>query len=110
MIARPKVSQNEWKTAEIGAFEVGDFALLSCPGAVEEREAQVRGLGLELRGGREAPALRLGLDGLEAVQQPLGRPVEPRLVGVARGHEQRHEDEADGLAAGRRARERIATL
>ena len=32
MIARPKVSRNEWKTAEIGAFEVGNFALLSCPG------------------------------------------------------------------------------
>jgi len=32
MIARPKISRNEWKTAEIGAFEVGNFALLSCPG------------------------------------------------------------------------------
>ena len=31
MIARPKISRNEWKTAEIGAFEVGNFALLSCP-------------------------------------------------------------------------------
>ncbi|KAH8055406.1 hypothetical protein JL722_8314 [Aureococcus anophagefferens] len=29
MIARPKISQNEWKTAE-KAFEVGNFALLSC--------------------------------------------------------------------------------
>ena len=26
MIARPKISRNEWKTAEIGAFEVGNFA------------------------------------------------------------------------------------
>ena len=33
MIARPKISQNEWKTAEIGAFEVWNFALLSCPGS-----------------------------------------------------------------------------
>ena len=32
MIARPKISRNEWKTAEIGAFEVGNFALFSCPG------------------------------------------------------------------------------
>ena len=32
MIARPKISRNEWRTAEIGAFEVGNFALLSCPG------------------------------------------------------------------------------
>ena len=31
MIARPKISRNEWETAEIGAFEVGNFALLSCP-------------------------------------------------------------------------------
>ena len=31
MIARPKISRNEWKTAEIGAFEVGNFALLCCP-------------------------------------------------------------------------------
>ena len=33
MIARPKISRNEWKTAEKGAFEVGNFALLSCPGS-----------------------------------------------------------------------------
>ncbi|KAK7239767.1 hypothetical protein SO694_0002906 [Aureococcus anophagefferens] len=32
MIARPKISRNEWKMAEIGAFEVGNFALLCCPG------------------------------------------------------------------------------
>ena len=31
-IARPKISRNEWKPAERGAFEVGNFALLSCPG------------------------------------------------------------------------------
>ncbi len=35
MIARPKISRNEWKTAEIGAFEVGNFALFCCP--VRER-------------------------------------------------------------------------
>ena len=35
MIARPKNSRNEWKTAEIGAFEVGNFALFSCPGAYQ---------------------------------------------------------------------------
>ena len=32
MIARPKISRNEWKMAEIGAFEVGNFALFCCPG------------------------------------------------------------------------------
>ncbi|KAK7241329.1 hypothetical protein SO694_0005020 [Aureococcus anophagefferens] len=31
MIARPKISRNEWKTTEIGAFEVGNFALFSRP-------------------------------------------------------------------------------
>ena len=31
MIARPKISRNEWKTAEIGAFEVWNFALFFCP-------------------------------------------------------------------------------
>jgi SP family facilitated glucose transporter-like MFS transporter 3 len=33
MIARPKISRNEWKTTEIGAFEVGNFAPFSCPGS-----------------------------------------------------------------------------
>ena len=31
MITRPKISRNEWKTTEIGAFEVGNFATFSCP-------------------------------------------------------------------------------
>jgi len=31
MIARPEISRNEWTTAEIGAFEVGNFALFCCP-------------------------------------------------------------------------------
>ena len=39
MIARPKISRNEWKTAERGAFEVGNFALFSCP----EARVAVRG-------------------------------------------------------------------
>merc|ERR1712091_739986 len=39
MIARPKISRNEWKSAELGAFEVGNFALLSCPGAASSRPA-----------------------------------------------------------------------
>ena len=32
MIARPKISRNERKPAERGAFEVGNFAPFSCPG------------------------------------------------------------------------------
>ncbi|KAH8050289.1 hypothetical protein JL722_11495 [Aureococcus anophagefferens] len=33
MIARPKISRNEWKMTEIGASKVGNFAPLSRPGA-----------------------------------------------------------------------------
>ena len=50
MIARPKISRNEWKTAEIGAFEVGNFALLSCPaehghaGVLEVGRREVHGV------------------------------------------------------------------
>ena len=41
MIARPKISRNEWKAAEIGAFEVGNVALFCCPEAdVVERDAE----------------------------------------------------------------------
>jgi hypothetical protein len=32
MIARPKISRNDWNTAERGAFEVGNFAPFSRPG------------------------------------------------------------------------------
>ena len=32
MIARPKISRNERKSTEKGAFEVGNFAPFSCPG------------------------------------------------------------------------------
>ncbi|KAK7250161.1 hypothetical protein SO694_0000651 [Aureococcus anophagefferens] len=42
MIARPKISRNKWKLAEIGAFEVGNFALLCCPGRRRRRGARAR--------------------------------------------------------------------
>jgi len=42
MIARPKISRNEWKTAERGAFEVGNVALLSCPGSGPRRARRRR--------------------------------------------------------------------
>ena len=32
MIARPKMSQNEWKPTEIRASKVGNFSPFSCPG------------------------------------------------------------------------------
>ena len=38
MIARPKISRNERKTTEIGAFEVGNFAPFSCPGGAPLRD------------------------------------------------------------------------
>ena len=44
MIARPKISRNEWKTTEIGAFEVGNFALFSCPGAERRERARYEAL------------------------------------------------------------------
>ena len=46
MIARPKISRNEWKTIEIEAFEVGNFALFSCPG--RETAKLQRELGADL--------------------------------------------------------------
>ena len=48
MIARPKISRNERKTTELGAFEVGNFAPFSCPGrrrgarAASSRAARTR--------------------------------------------------------------------
>ena len=77
MIARPKISQNEWKTAEKGAFEVGNFALLSCPGP-----RRPRGVALVLDVGRQVPRQRLE----QAVRERRARrlddqqPVERRRV------------------------------
>ena len=70
MIARPKISQNEWKTAEIGAFEVGRVAL-SCrpePDAPRDEEA--------LAAARPAAALERGRDVARAVDaEPGGKRV-----------------------------------
>ena len=43
MIARPKISRNERKTTEIGAFEVGNFAPFSCPGDADAAGGRVLG-------------------------------------------------------------------
>ena len=53
MIARPKISRNERKTTEIGAFEVGNFALFSAPRATGARGSTRAG-----PGGRGAPRAR----------------------------------------------------
>ena len=58
MIARPKISRNEWKTAEIGAFEVGNFALFCCPVAdgqmLDLPEAEGHDVAVGRRGGPSA--------------------------------------------------------
>ena len=48
MIARPKVSRNKRKATEIGAFEVGNFALLSCPGRETAKLQRELGADLEV--------------------------------------------------------------
>jgi hypothetical protein len=53
MIARPKISRNEWKTTEIGASKVGNFAFFSCPGA------HLRGDVFGARHAEEAETLRV---------------------------------------------------
>ena len=51
MIARPKLSQNEWKTTEIRASKVGNLSPFSCPGLHHVRLRRRRALG---RGRRRA--------------------------------------------------------
>ena len=43
MIARPKISQNERKRTELGAFEVGHFAPFSGPGVHQIRDGALAG-------------------------------------------------------------------
>ena len=48
MVARPKMSQNEWKPTEIRASKVGNFSPFSCPGGEalgRERAELAAGLG-----------------------------------------------------------------
>ena len=75
MIARPKISRNEWKSAEIGAFEVGNFPALglaeahprAVAGDVEAEDGEVR---------RDQQAVELAR--VEAVE--LRDPRAPRAV------------------------------
>ena len=69
VIARPKISRNEWTTAERGAFEVGNFALFFCP---------VEGLVQEPRREDFRPPLALAVElerdlRAELAEQRLGR-------------------------------------
>ena len=111
MIARPKVSQNEWKTAEKGAFEVGNFALLSCP----DRRRLERAVREEGPDGERAPQERLrarvareafdGVDGQPEGREGTGRDHE-RLEEVGAppaergGGDVRSVDEAERLGSG----------
>ena len=59
MIARPKMSQNEWKTTEIQASKVGNFSPFSCPG--EEKEAS----GVVWSASTKSPSLEAVLFGIK---------------------------------------------
>ena len=86
MIARPKISRNEWKPAEIGAFEVWNFALLCCPDDdVDEDD------GVEQDEGHEEERRRHREPALEE------RPADGLGPGVAREDlEEREERLAEG--------------
>ena len=96
MIARPKISQNEWKTAEIGAFEVGNFALLCCPG-VDVARRGVRALD-ERQRARALVALRQDLDVVLADEGVAARADEERRR-VARRRVRERAQRAQGLEA-----------
>ena len=68
MITRPKISQNEWKTTEIWASEVGIFAPFCCPVV---GEVPLRGLDLVVG--------RVRLEALEVLGD-VGEGGAPRLA------------------------------
>ena len=86
MIARPKISRNEWKPAELGAFEVGNFALLSRPGRrlPEAAHLRVRAAREPVHGGGggRPPGRAAGGPGPGAPEEPPPGPARP-LRGVA---------------------------
>merc|ERR1712147_264795 len=65
IIARPRISRNEWHTTEIGAFDVGHVAPFSCPGArPEARRGAVGDAGVPhhpARGAAVVPEPRRGV-------------------------------------------------
>ena len=87
MIARPRISQNEWKAAEKGGFEVGNFALFCYPALHDQH----------------GPAgAERGLRGREGVRRALRR----RRVAAEERRRARHE--ARGHARARRGLQRAA--
>jgi len=116
MIARPKVSQNEWKTAEIGAFDVGKFAL-SCRPVGDELVRRVDGVargedlgveGLDVKVGDAGPHAQehaqrhLRRRGAEerlerrAGRERVERGVDPRPGGVVEADDARLDELQDG--------------
>ena len=96
MIARPKSSRNEWKTAELGAFEVGHVAPSSRP----------------VVGGGRVPRVEAPADGEVVVDLELAHGVgdAPRRRAGARRREVEHDAvrAAQRRAVARRARGRGA--
>ena len=105
MIARPKISRNEWKMAEIGAFEVGNFALFCCPvervldagpeharaHAHARAEVRLARLRLPRHGAAAAPE-----DGLEGLAVRDAGPVRVQNGEQPPAVERRHPDAAHG--------------
>ena len=117
MIAHPKISRMEWKTAEIGAFEVGKFALFSCPVVglvVEVRDvraeapaAQRREGRVLLQAGHARGAVGPEVEGAEPDRQ-VPRRGRARRGDNARGRPPRGPRRREG-AAGRRPRELVGS-
>jgi hypothetical protein len=97
MIARPKISQNEWKATERGAFEVGKVALVSRPG--EDREA--------LPGrGREDVALGVDVADVDPADAAVAA-AEVVHVGVEEAEAERRRGAAAARQRGERARPQV---
>ena len=92
MIARPKISRNEWKTTEIGASKVRNFAPFSCS-AVDGRAAELehavrRERSRDARGVREHDVRPLD----EQTQVPRGAPEAAARVRVDDGPPERRQE------------------
>ncbi|KAK7253890.1 hypothetical protein SO694_00002863 [Aureococcus anophagefferens] len=89
MIARPKMSRNEWKTAERGAFDAGKFASFRGPGRARSSSSRAR-----------------ALEGADAVERELRADVAQRDADLAAAREAAAALEAAAATAARRGRRR----
>ena len=81
MIARPKISRNERKSAEIRAFEVGNFALFCCPALHGEAAPERVARGARGDEGQPAEAEAGGDDAAEREHARRRRTRAPGLAG-----------------------------